>query len=138
MGCLPDDYHIDVDSTVLPVQHLPRRVPLPLKDKLKEKIEELERRGVIKQVNKPTPWISSMVTVTKPGKIRICIDPRDLNKAILRPKYQMPTLEEVLPKIANAKLFSVLDTKDGFHQVNLTTKAHISPHFGHHSGDTDT
>ena len=99
---------------------------------------ELEHRGVIKQVNKPTPWISSMVTVIKPGKIRICIDPRDLNKAILRPKYQMPTLEEVLPKLANVKLFSVLDAKDGFHQVKLTSKAHTSPHFGHHSEDTNT
>ena len=119
MGCLPGDYHIDVNPTVPPVQHLPRRVPLPLKDRLKEKIEELEHKGVIKQVNEPTPWISSMVTVVSPGKLRICIDPRDLNKAIQRPKYQMPTLEEVLPKLANAKLFSVLDAKDGFHQVKL-------------------
>ena len=108
MGCLPGDYHIDVDPTVPPVQHIPRRVPVPLKDKLKDKIQELamEQKGVIKQVNEPMPWISSMVTVIKPGKIRICIDPKDLNKAILHPKYQMPTLEEVLPKLANAKLFS--------------------------------
>ena len=40
MGCLPGDYHIEVDPTVPPVQHLPRQVPLPLKDKLKEKIVE--------------------------------------------------------------------------------------------------
>ena len=90
-----------------------------LKEKLKIKIKDLERKGVIKRVNEPTLWISSMVTVVKPGKLRICIDPRDLNRAIMRPKYQMPTLEEVLPKLANAKVFSVLDAKDGFHQVKL-------------------
>ena len=60
-----------------------------------------------------------MVTVVKPGKLRICIDPRDLNKAIRHPKYQMPILEEVLPNLANAKIFSVLDAKDGFYQVTL-------------------
>ena len=55
MGCLPGDYHIDIDPTVPPLQHLPQRVPLPLKDKLKAKIKELEHKGVIKQVNEPTP-----------------------------------------------------------------------------------
>jgi len=67
----------------------------------------------------PTEWISSMVTVAKPGKIRICLDPQDLNKAIKRPKYQMPTLEEVLPKLNNTKVFSTLDAKDGFYQIAL-------------------
>jgi len=60
-----------------------------------------------------------MVTVVKPDKLRICIDPKDLNKAIKRPKYQMPILDEILPNLANAKIFSVLDAKDGFHQVKL-------------------
>ena len=39
-----------------------------------------------------------MVVVAKPGKIRICLDPKDLNKAIKRPNYQMPTLDENAPK----------------------------------------
>ena len=51
--------------------------------------------------------------------IRICLDPSDLNKAIKRPKIQMPTLNEVLPNLAKAKMFTVLDAKDGFHQVEL-------------------
>ena len=67
----------------------------------------------------PTEWISSMVVVAKPNKIRICLDPKDLNKAVLRPKYQMPTLEEILPKLNGAKVFTTLDAKDGFHQIGL-------------------
>ena len=51
----------------------------------------------------------------KPGKLRMWIDPRDLNRAIKRPKYQMPTVDEVLPKLSKAKVFTVLDAKDGFH-----------------------
>ena len=119
LGCLAGDYHIDVDPLIKPVQHLPRRVPLALKERLKAKIEDLEKRSIIKKVECPTPWISSMVTVVKPNKLRICIDPKDLNKAIKRPNYQMPILDEILPNLANAKVFSVLDAKDGFHQVKL-------------------
>ena len=81
---------------------------------VKEKITDLEGKGIIKKETEPTDWISRMVVVAKPNKIRICLDPKDLNKALKRPKYQMPTLDELLPK-----LFSTLDTKDGFYQIAL-------------------
>lgn len=59
------------------------------------------------------------MVVANPNKIRICLDPKDLNKALKRPKYQMPTLDELLPKLNNAKVFSTLDAKDGFYQIAL-------------------
>ena len=55
----------------------------------------------------------------KPNKIRICQDPKDLNKAVQRPKFQMPTLEELLPEPSKARIFSSFDAKDGFYQVSL-------------------
>ena len=125
LGCLPGEYHIEVDPDVKPVQHAPRRVPVPLKAKLKEKIEEMEQHGIIIKETEPTEWISSLVAVQKPEKLRVCIDPRDLNKAIKRPKYQMPTVDEVLPKLANAKVFTVLDAKDGFYQVKLDKESSL-------------
>ncbi|XP_077985293.1 uncharacterized protein LOC144439935 [Glandiceps talaboti] len=102
-GCLPGEYHIQIDSTVQPVQHAPRRVPVPLKEKLKTKIDEMEKQGIIAKVTEPTDWISSLVAVQKPNKLRVCLDPRDLNRAIKRPKYQLPTVDELLPKLANSK-----------------------------------
>ena len=60
-----------------------------------------------------------MVVVAKPGKIHICLDPKDLNKAIKHPKYQMPTLDETLPKLGKAKVFRTLDGKDGFDKIKL-------------------
>ena len=63
----------------------------------------------------PTDLISSMVVVTTPNKTRICVDLKDLNKAVVRPKYQLPTLDELLPKLSRAKVFSTLDAKDGFY-----------------------
>ena len=51
-----------------------------------------------------------MVVVPKPnGKVRICIGPHDLNKAVLREHYQMKTIESILLEIPEAKVFSKLD-----------------------------
>ncbi|CAB4031928.1 Hypothetical predicted protein [Paramuricea clavata] len=110
-------FSIDPEST--PVQHAPRRVPVTLHTEVKEKLTELERKGIVVKETGPTDWISSMVVVAKPNKIRICLDPKDLNKALKKPKYQMPTLEEMLPKLSKAKVFTTLDAKDGFYQIAL-------------------
>ena len=51
-----------------------------------------------------------MVVLAKPKKIRICFDPQELNKVIQLPKYLMPTLEELLPKLCKAEANSTLIT----------------------------
>lgn len=61
-----------------------------------------------------------MVTVLKRDKkLRICIDPRDLNKAIKRPHYPMPTIDDISTDLKDAKIFSVFDVKSGFWHVEL-------------------
>ena len=104
-------------------------MPVPLRDKVKAKFDDLERKGIVEKVTVPTDWISSMVVVATPNKIRICLDPKDLNKAVIRPKYQMPTLDELLPKLSNAKVFSTLDAKDGFYQVGLDESSSLKTTF---------
>ena len=88
------DAKIVVDKNVTPVQHSPRRVPVALQKDVK-KILELEEQGIIKKAVESSEWISSMVIVAKPQKIRICLDLKDLNRAVQRPKFQMPTSEEL-------------------------------------------
>ena len=105
----------------------PRRVPVPLKSNLKEKIDEMEKQGIIVKETKPTGWISSLVAVQKPGKLRMWIEPLDLNRAIKRPKYQMPTVVEVL-----------LKPKMGFIKLSLTMKAHSLQRSGLLLGDIAT
>ena len=58
----------------------------------------------------------------KPDKksVRVCLDPRDLNKAIRRNHFHLPTLDDVLPRLKGARVFSLLDAKDGFLQVKLS------------------
>lgn len=103
----------------MPVKHQPRRVAAPIKKEVRAKIEELEKQGILEKVTEPSDWISSMVVVKKPDKLRICLDPQDLNKALRRSHYILPTIEEILPSLSKAKYFSVLDAKDGFLQVQL-------------------
>ena len=95
IGCRDESYHIEIDPSVKPVIHPPRRVPVALKDPLKKELDRMVEEGILTSVNKPTDWVLSMITVVKPNKLRICIDPKDLNRAIKRSHYPMPTIEEV-------------------------------------------
>ena len=96
---------------------------MSLTETIKEKIDEMVQREIIKPVTEPTAWVSSMLVVVKPDKLRICIDPRDLNKAICREHYQMPTIDEVVTRLTKAKKFTVMDAKDGFWQKRLDTES---------------
>ena len=116
---LPGTYSLKVDPTVTPVVHGPRRQPQALAEKIKAKLHEMEENGHISRVSGPTDWVSSMVTVYKNGKVRIRIDPKDLNRALRREHYPIPTVEEVVALFPKAKVFSVLDAKSGFLQIKL-------------------
>ena len=114
LGDLPGEYHIVTDDSVPPVVHPPRRVPVALRNQIKEKLDEMVASGILAPVTEPTEWVSSMLVIVKPNKLRICLDPRDMNKAIRREHYQMPTVEEVSTSLSQAKKFTVVDAKDGF------------------------
>ncbi len=64
---------------------------------------------MIKKQEDPTDWVNSMVIVETPKKLRICLDPRDLNKAIRREHFPMKTIEGVVQNMLGAKVFSKLD-----------------------------
>ena len=112
-------YHIDLDEKARPVQDAPRTVPVALRDELKRKLKQMVAEKILAKVDEPTDWISSAVYVKKPGKLRVCLDPKQLNKHVQIPKYRMPTLDDITSNIAKAKIFSVCDAKDGFLQVRL-------------------
>lgn len=119
LGCLPGHHHIQINPEISPVIHPPRRVPVALKDKIVEELHRMEKLCVITRQHDPTDWVNSMVTIVKPNKIRICIDPQDLNEAIKREHYPLRTVEEVVSSMPKAKVFSVLDANHGFWQIKL-------------------
>ena len=124
LGCLPGEYNITVDQSYTPVVHRPRRLPIAIRKLVQEKLDEMQADYIIAKVVEPTPWVSSMVVVRKKnGDVRICIDPRDLNKAVKRCYYPMPTIEEIVARVPRATIFSVLDAKSGFWQVKLSEES---------------
>ena len=103
VGCFHGEFHITLDPTVPPVVHPPRRVPEALSEPLKKELDSLVAQGIMSKVDEPTDWVNSLVCVTKNnGSLRLCLDPKDLNKAIKRPHHCTPTLDEVLPKLMHA------------------------------------
>ena len=119
-GTLAGEHHIRINEHIQPVQHVPRRLPVATREKVQRKLDELEKDGIVEKVTEPTPWISSMVTVVKPnGKLRICLDPKDLNRAVQREKYQLPTIEDVATRLTGAKVFTKLDARNGFWHIKM-------------------
>jgi len=95
---------------VTPVAQKPMKIPFPLKDKVTKKIDKYLTLDVIEKVNEP-----------KPGKdnIGLCVDMRRANKAILREKLPIPTVDEVLEELNGSTIFSKLDMNLGFQQIDL-------------------
>ena len=85
-------------------------------DKLRELIED----DIIEPVQGPTPWVSPIVVAPKPnGDIRLCIDMRRVNEAVVRERFPFPTVDETLHKLNGSSVFTKLDLRAGFHQIEL-------------------
>lgn len=111
---------LKVDPEVTPKALPCRKLPIALQDDVKREIDHLVERNILVPVTEPTKWVSQMAVPRKPnGKIRICIDPQPLNTALMREHYKLPTLDDVLPKLNNAKIFSKLDVKEAYWHVKL-------------------
>ena len=91
-----------------------------IREKVKKKIEELVAMDIIEPVEGPTPWVNPVVVVPKQNdEIRLCVDMRRANEAIIRERYPIPTVDEVLQNLNQSAVFSKIDLKWGYHQLEL-------------------
>ena len=124
IGCLPGEYHIKIDESVHPVVHPPRTLPVAIRDQVRKELEHLENCGILAKVTEPTDWVNSMVAVRKKnGRVRICIDPSDLNRAIKREHFPMSTIEDIATRLHGSKLYSTLDANSGYFQIRLSEES---------------
>ena len=104
----------------------PRRVPHSLKQRLHHALDQNVKSGVLVKVDQPTDWVNNLVIVEKKnGSLRLCLDPRDLNKSIKREHYKIPTMQEIASEFAGKTVFSTLDLKDGYWQVQLDEESSL-------------
>ncbi|XP_075749317.1 uncharacterized protein LOC142814443 [Rhipicephalus microplus] len=104
----------------VPVVQPARRVPIALKGRLRQELQRMEKASIIVKVDEPTEWVSPLVVVhKKDGTLRICMDPRAVNRSIKREHYPIPSREDIESELAGAQYFSRLDANSGFHQIPL-------------------
>ena len=104
VGSLPGPpNHIRLKEKYTPVQHPPHSVPVGMQSAYKTELDRLVQEGIITEVNHQTEWVNSIIPVTKPdGSITLCLDPKDLNKAIKRNQRYSRTLDDILRQLSKA------------------------------------
>ena len=118
LGALPGKVHLQVDEMIHPTVLPTRRIPVAVRPKLKAELDRMTHLGVITKVEEPTP--SQLVVVTKKnGGVRVCIDPRELNKALLRERYTLPILEDTLHELGQSRMFTKADFSSSYCHVQL-------------------
>ena len=117
---MPGIYTIRTDFAFPPVQHAQRKVPMEYHEQIEKALNEMVLKGVITHISRQTTWVSLLTYPHKPdGSLNICLDPKDLNKAIVQEHYKAPSLEEISHHLRGATCFSKLDAKDGFWSIHL-------------------
>ena len=115
VGCLPGELHLDLNANTVPVQMTARRVPVAMKEPLRTELQRLESLGFLQEIDEPTEWTSPMIVARKrDGSMRVCIDPQARNTGLRRSTHPVPTVDELLPELTNAKVFSKCDVRHGF------------------------
>ncbi|XP_062523643.1 uncharacterized protein K02A2.6-like [Corticium candelabrum] len=118
-----------------PVIQRCRRLLLALRDEVSAELNRLQAQGIIDALDS-FPWISNLVVVRKKtGSIRICVDPREVNKAVIPDncKHPLPAIDELASFIA-ASVFWQLDFSQGYLQIPLTEKGRSTTAFISHDG----
>ena len=121
LGKLQMEHKIMLKEGVSPTcLYAPRNVPHPILPKVEEELQNMVRNGVISPVRQPTEWCSGMVVVPKSdGRVRICVDLTNLNKAVLREVHPMKSVDESLASLSSSKVYTKLDANSGFWQILL-------------------
>ena len=117
-------YTIHLDPSIQLKQTPCRPVPIHLKEAFKKEIDKILQAGVLKPVTEATLWINSFVLVKSKDesgnlKQRICLDPTNLNKAIIREPYHFMTPEDITHLIAGACTMTFQDCYKGYWHQQL-------------------
>ena len=127
-------YKFQLKPNAKPTRHAPRKVAILLQDVFHEEIRNLEVLGILEEIKDVTEWVNSFVIVEKklpinsnnshsPGghsmnkKLRICLDPRDLNEALEREPYYTCSVEEIMGKFHGMTRFTIADFNKGYWMV---------------------
>ena len=111
---------LHIDENAQPVAERRRHAPFHLRAKEKKELDKMLAQGIIEEHEGPAPWISNTVLAPKPdGGTRVTVDMRNVNRAILSSNIPIPRVEEIKAELAGNKVFTRLDFKSAFHQLEI-------------------
>ena len=120
LGNFKQPYKLVPDMTVPPVVHPNHKYAIQRKLAIKQELSKMEVMGVIAKITEPADWVSSLTfTEKRGGGLRVCLDPKDLNRALKRPIHKTPTLEEITHHFSGATVFRKMDAKNGYWSIRL-------------------
>lgn len=103
-GCLCAEHHIQIEENATAAVNPTQRVPYALMNKHKPELERMKQLAIIGEIDEFTEWASSLVIIKKADeRLRVCLDPSDLNRVIKRKHYLMLTAETMMPEMSEAK-----------------------------------
>jgi hypothetical protein len=137
-GVPPDrgfEHIIELGSGAKPIITTPYRHPKKYKYEIEKAIKELLYMGHIRPSS--SPFASSVVLVKKKdGTMRMCIEFRALNKRMIKNRYPIPTIDELLDELHGAIYFRKIDLRSGYHQIKMReediSKTTFRCHYGHY------
>ena len=133
-------YKFQLKENAKPARYAPRKVPIHLQDTFHKEIRNLEQLGILEETKDVTEWVNSFVIMEKKApvnpckiptnsnssqghskdrKLRICLDPRDLNEALEREPYYTQSIEEIMAKFHGMTRFTIADFNKGYWMVEL-------------------
>jgi hypothetical protein len=104
----------------------PRKVPIPLQGAVAQELQWMLDNNIIKPVTDPVDWCAPIsLPVKKNGQVRVCVDLRQLNKYLKRPRYQLPTFDTITAQLSKSAYFTKLDASRGYWQLPLDESSQL-------------
>jgi hypothetical protein len=112
------DFSIELIPGVVPMSRAPYRMSTPELVELKLQLKEMLDKGHIRP--SVSPWGAPTLFVKKKdGTLRLCIDYKQLNKMTIKNKYPLPRIDDLFDQLRGATIFSKIDLRFGYHQVQI-------------------
>ena len=129
---------IPTDPTMKPIKQKLRRMKLEWTLKIKEEVDRQYNAGFLRVVNYPK-WLANVVSVPKKdGKVRMCVEFRDLSKASRKDDFPLPHIDILVDNTAGHALLSFMDGLSGYNQIKWLYKIWRKPPLLHHGGHIAT
>jgi len=112
------EFSIDLVPGTKPVSMTPYRMSASELAELKKQLEDLLDKKFVRP--SVSPWGAPVLLVKKKdGSMRLCIDYRQLNKAMIKNRYPLPRIDDLMDQLVGARVFSKIELRSGYHQIRV-------------------